>query len=230
MIMKISHRLFACLLLLAAGPLPGLAQGSASSSLPPMTLLDAGGRRYFDNWVNEVEGTAFFKDGWGKGYVVLKSGRRFNDVVLQVDLYRQQVYFQHQGATYSFHEPVVEAVIQYPDDTDRPERLFRTGYPSAGSHNASTVYEVLADGSRLQLLAWHGKNLVEKTNYGGAAVKQFVAETQYWLYDVASKLLVPVDKKTDLTLLSGLPARCNPKGRPRNTEDWIKLVQCANAR
>lgn len=229
--MKMPLHFSGCLiLLLSVGSLPGLAQGSASSSLPPMTLLDAGGRRYFDNWVNEVEGTAFFKDGWGKGYVVLKSGRRFNDVVLQVDLYQQQVYFQHQGATYSFNEPVVEAMIQYPDDADRPQRLFKTGYPSVGSHNAATVYEVLADGSRLQLLAWHGKKLVEKTNYGGAAVKQFVAETQYWLYDVASKALVPADKKTDLAALTGLPAQCSSKSRPRSTEDWIKLVQCANTR
>lgn len=227
--MKISHHFFACLLLLAAGPLPGLAQGSASSSLPPMTLLDAGGRRYFDNWVNEVEGTAFFKDGWGKGYVVLKSGRRFNDVVLQVDLYQQQVYFQHQGATYTFNEPVTEAVIQYPDDEGQSQRLFRTGYPPTGSQGATALYEVLADGARLQLLARHTKKLVEKTNYGGAAVKQFVADTQYWLYDAVRQAWTPIDKKTEVAAIPAISAICAGKGRPRSMADWAQLVLCVNA-
>ncbi len=227
--MKMTKWFFcAVVLLLVAAPWPASAQGSASSSLPPMTLLDAGGRRYFDNWVNEVEGSAFFKDGWGKGYVILKSGRRFNDVVLQVDLYQQQVYFQYEGATYSFHEPVIEAVIQYPDDAERPQRVFRTGYGASSSQGVQTVYEVLADGRRLQLLARHSKKLIEKTNYGGAAVKQFVADTQYWLYDTASKALVLIDKKTDPAVLPSIPAGCLAQGRPRNTTDWVKLVLCAD--
>jgi hypothetical protein len=199
-------------------------------NLPPMRIMDVGGRPYIDNWKNEAEGTPYFKDGWGKGTVTLKSGKRYAGIDLQVDLYQQAVYFTYDQQARHFTEPVIECSIAYPDKKDTTTYLFRTGYPVSGARNESTLYQVLAEGPRYHLLSFISRRLTEKTGYGTGTRPVFQEEKQLYLFDPVQKLLLPADKKLDIEKLSASTPGClNNKGsRPKNEGERVKLVKCWN--
>jgi hypothetical protein len=145
----------------------------------------------------DTKGSPLLLDNWVKGTVILKNGVRFQDTALNYSLYEDKLYFKRFNQFY-----IVEgAISEFYLAKDSSLLHFVAGYPATKITNGTNFFQVLADGSRYQLLKWVRKKIREAYSYGGPTESAYVQQEAYCIFEKNSRTMFEVSNKPNVTAI-----------------------------
>ena len=156
-----------------------------------------------------IQGTAFYKDEWHKGYIILKGNRIIKDISLSYNIYENQIYYlkDSQALVLDASIPVEEfGIYDHKEDTNQLT-VFRCAYPSVGRNNEKTFYQVIAN-DRIQLLRHYGKSIIESVNLASAPDKSFFDSETWFVYNASENKITQI-KKNKNSLEDAIPQYSN---------------------
>jgi hypothetical protein len=125
-------------------------------------------------FVRLVEGSAFFREDWNVGDVMLQNGARYSNINLRVNLLDKQLHFLKDGNEFIADKLIKE--VSFVDKKTGDTFLFRTGFPGVPNGSPSSLFQVIADG-KVPLLKFYSKEISESKPYGSATYEQRVITT-----------------------------------------------------
>ena len=168
-----------------------------------------------NKYVRLVEGTPFFQDDWMQSIIVLKDGKRTQNLSARLNLLENDIVFRDsKGRELIVTQQVSEIVFM----NKAEDSLFRFIHASVfgGSGVRNGWYQWLHSGTA-SLYRWYQKELFEQKPYGSASVEQRITTKERYFVLLNGKL-VPVknlkelsgilpERKTEMeALLKKLPA------------------------
>ena len=148
----------------------------------------------------DTKGSPLLLDNWVKGTVILKNGVRFQDTALNYSLFEDKLYFKRLNQFYIV-EGVISEFYLANDSKDYSLLHFVSGYPATKITNGTNFFQVLADGSRYQLLKWARKKIREAYNYGGPTETSYVQQEAYCIFEKNSRTMFEVSNKPNVTAI-----------------------------
>ena len=179
------------------------SQSVASANVIPMNAYDISGKPLTSKGP-VMEGSPMLNSNWGKGLVKFKNGNWVKEVDLQFNLRENELYFRKNDITFSFVDTVQEFFLAFEEDNVSHSVLYRSGYPATGKNNNLQFFEVVQDGSILQLLKLTTKVLIEKNSYGRGHEKEYKNSYQWYVFNVKKKEITRI-KKDKSSLQQALP-------------------------
>ncbi len=177
---------------------------------------------------NGIKGTAFYNEGWSKGYILLSNNEIARDVSIRFNIYTNEIYFLSGSHVLVLDEsiPPIEFEIQETNKTT----VFRCGYPAISNNTGKTFYKILADG-KIALLKLYNKRIMEAINSVGAFERKFTDSESWYIYNTFTNKMIQI-KKNKNSILEALPEYTNKiesikqeKGlKLKNEEEWIILI------
>lgn len=187
---------------------------------------------HLDNIGPKVNGTPMLSDYWGTGSVKCVDNKGLDSIQMNIDLEYNRVLFVKDGLTYGFSDQVLECRYTYTEEGKTKETIFRSNYPEAGSHRPATLYEVLGQGPRYQLLRYSSKKTLERREFNGPLTLYYQLSSELFIYDSTTQTMHKIKpKKSSVT--DALPDQkaaiekiCIEKGLElRTTEEIAMLVK-----
>ncbi len=183
--------------------LSSFSQSVASANMIPMNAYDISGKPLASKGP-AMEGSPMLNNNWGKGLVKFKNGNWVSDVELQFNVRENELYFRKNEQSFSFVDTVKEFILAYEEEKVSHSVLYRSGYPSIGKNQSLQFFEVVQDGSLLQLLKLTTKVLVENNSYGRGKEKEYKDSFQWYVFNVKNREITRI-KKDKASLLQALP-------------------------
>jgi hypothetical protein len=154
---------------------------------------------------DDIEGSPMLMEDWGNGYVKLKDGRLFKDVILKFNLASNELYFQRGSDAFVFSMPVEDCELNYMENGQVEKMYLRSGYPEISNRNKNSLYEVLAVGPNVHFVKYTYKKVKIQNNYGGVPTKSYETIAALYLFDVKANTLTKV-KPDKASIVGALPA------------------------
>lgn len=185
---------------------------------------------------NNIEGSPLLSDEWSKGTVYFRDGGIAKDIDIKFNLEKNELYFNRGGELFLFNDPVLSFRIFLQAEGNTDELLFRSGYPVNGRFSKETLYEVIADGSKFQLLNFRFSYPSDIYVYGSTgSKKKFTPSEEIYVYDVAFGKMTKV-KRSESSVTEALPdlrAKINQltvanKLKLKSNDDLKKLFDLLN--
>jgi hypothetical protein len=183
-----------------------------------------------------IKGSAFYKDEWQKGYILLKDKRAANDVSLSFDIYENELFYMKdsQALVLDASIPIVEFGMYDQKENRNNITVFRCGYPSIGRNNERTFYQILSD-NKIALMKHYSKSVIESTNLNSAPDKTFFDAENWYVYTANDNRIIPI-KKNKNSLEEALPQYSNmiqsiieqKKLKLKAESDWVALFDEMN--
>ncbi len=185
---------------------------------------------------NNIEGSPLLSDEWSKGTVYFRDGGIAKDIDIKFNLEKNELYFNRSGELLLFNDPVLSFRILLQTEGNTDELLFRSGYPVNGRFSKETLYEVIADGSKFQLVNFRFSYPSDIYVYGSTgSKKKFTPSEEIYVYDVAFGKMTKV-KRNESSISDALPdlrAKINQltaanKLKLKSNDDLKKLFDLLN--
>lgn len=185
---------------------------------------------------SDVEGSPLLSDDWSKGTVYFKDGGVAGKVDLKFNLEKNELYFNRNGELFLFNDPVSGFRMDVTNDGQSKEYLFRSGYPVHGRFSKETLYEVIADGSKFQLVNYKFSYPSDIYVYGSTgSKKKYTPAEEIYVFDVAYGKMTKV-KRNESAIAEALPdlkVKINQictanKLKLKTNDDLIKLFELLN--
>lgn len=185
---------------------------------------------------NNIEGSPLLSDEWSKGTVYFRDGGIAKDIDIKFNLEKNELYFNRSGELFLFNDPVLSFRILLQTEGNTDELLFRSGYPVNGRFSKETLYEVIADGSKFQLVNFRFSYPSDIYVYGSTgSKKKFTPSEEIYVYDVAFGKMTKV-KRSESSVSDALPdlrAKINQltaanKLKLKSNDDLKKLFDLLN--
>lgn len=213
-----------------------IAQGVTNGNGFTAAAYDISGKPINGRTAESILGSQMLNSEWGIGMVRFKNGAIAKEIPLQYNLVTGQLYFLRDKERMLFVDSVQEFFISYKEDGQSQSAFFRMGYPSIGKQDSQSFFEVLQDGTKVQLLKITSKILVETNRYGKGREHEYAKSNQVYLFDVPTKTISKF-RKDKSSLKKSIPSANKKldqlmKGNSmslRNEEDMIELIKLLNA-
>lgn len=134
-----------------------------------------------------VEGSPMFQEKWFEGKVQLTKGKEFSDAQFQFNLATQQLFFKKDSTVFAFTEPLIAFTLQQKQKGVQQSYQFKNGYPAIGKWGANCIYQVLVEGSKLQLLKLAIKKEQEQYVYNQPAKWVYKEEISWFAFLPATR-------------------------------------------
>ena len=87
--------------------------------------------------------------------------------------------------------------ISYPDSSYQ-NMILKTGYPSINEHDTNSIYQIIAQNSKIQLLKYYHCHISAIKSLGFPDKTSFDVDNQYYLFNKATKTIeqVKLNKKS----------------------------------
>ena len=182
-----------------------------------------------------VQGTPYVFEKFGQGKIVFVNGMESVDSNLNYSLADHKLYYTQKNGLYVVNQQAKSFVLNSVDkDKNKVSKQFMCLFPSIENNTPATFYEVLGNGDNLQLLKYTSKRIKESAVYGGAPLKEYIADDLFYIYDKAAKKMVALGSALSLKVIKkGLPEFTAQIDSLLNTnklnlkkeEDMIQLLQ-----
>lgn len=156
------------------------------SSVAGFEAHDLSGKRIPSGKEAPVDGSAMLNEHFEKGTVKFKNGQQFKDVLLNLSLVNNQLYFRKDSTEMMFIIPVEQFTLPVIDEGKAETFLFKSGFPDIHNQTSKTFYHICAEGSKLQLLKYEYKVVREHYSYGGPVKNEYKTDDQLFIYDVTA--------------------------------------------
>ena len=222
------------ILFLSCSTLSLFAQTITGNAIPSVQFADANGRILPASGAG-IQGTPYVFDKFSLGKVVFVNGMESVDSNLNYSYFDHKLYYTQKNGLYVVNQQAKSFVLNSVDkDNNKLSKQFMCLFPSVENNTPATFYEVLGNGDQLQLLKYTHKRIKESTVYGGAPIKEYVADDLFYIYDKAAKKMLALGSALSLKAIKkGLPeftaqidALLNTnKLNLKKEEDMIQLLQ-----
>jgi hypothetical protein len=162
------------------------------------------GRPFTNKDALNVEGSPLLNNEWKKGTVYFKDGSVAKGVELKFNLEKNELYFNRNGEMFIFNDPVISFRLEMESEGKSGELFFRSGYPAHGRHDMETLYEVVADGAKFQLINYRFSYLADAYVYGGSSKKKFTPNEELYVFDVAFGKITRI-KRSEAAVVDAMP-------------------------
>lgn len=154
---------------------------------PSKDVFTMSGSRISSSDLSEVKGSPYLFPRYVKGQVVFVNGQTYNDALLQFNLATNQLQFLDSGRPMAFAQQVRSFSLIDTTGGITKSALFNSGYPDFGKHTINTFYQVLAFGSRIQLIKYISKHTSEQYQYSTVPKLFFKTSEDLFVYDQQSQ-------------------------------------------
>lgn len=154
--------------------------------------------------VKLVEGSPMFQEKWFDGKVVLTKGKEFSEAQFQFNLATQQLYFKKDSTVFAFMEPLLGFTLKQTQKGTIQSYQFKNGYPAIGKWGSNCIYQVLVEGSKLQLLKLAIKKEQEQYVYNQPAKWVYKDEISWYAYLPATREIREI-KNNAQEIIKALP-------------------------
>jgi len=143
---------------------------------------------------NEVNGSPFLKQNFTKAYVAFKNGRKYSDVPVKFDMLHNEIDIEKDKSLISLLE--IDS-ISYPDSSYQL-MILKTGYPSIKAHDTGSIYQIVAQNNKIQLLKYYHCHIGTIKSLGLPDKTSFDVDDQYYLFNKATKTIkeIKLNKKS----------------------------------
>src|SRR5579871_390454 len=100
---------------------------------------------------SEVSGSPFLNKDYASAYIVFKDGSKFKDVPVKFDMLDNQIDIEKDKKLVCL---LTIDSISFPD-SNYNSMILKTGYPSINKHDANSIYQVVAQNNKIQLLKYY---------------------------------------------------------------------------
>jgi len=139
-----------------------------------------------------VEGSAMVNEHFEKGMVKFKNGQQFKDVLLNLSLVNNRLYFRKDSTEMIFLIPVEQFILPLTDEGKEEAALFRSGYPAVKDLSSNSFLEILNEGSKLHLLKYRYKTVAEHYVYGGPERNEYKLKSRLFIFNVGNRQMVEI--------------------------------------
>lgn len=116
-----------------------------------------------------IEGSPMFQENWFDGKVLLSKGKEFSGARFQFNLATQQLFFKKDSTVFAFTEPLTSFSFTQNSKGSEQVYQFKNGYPAIGKWGSNCIYQVLVEGSKVQLLKLDEKREQQQYDYTQAS-------------------------------------------------------------
>lgn len=156
------------------------------------------------NTVNEVDLQSQYAQGqWTRGNVKFKNGQEAKNMLLLFDVHANKLYFLQDKTTMEFVYPVYEFEIGLLLNQDTVMVHYRSSYPAINNNNDETFYEIVVDGSKMQLL-WCRAKTIQMYKDGSEPEHRRNTEKDQWFVYLPEGKMVKI-KKDKNDIMKALP-------------------------
>ena len=187
------------------------------------------------NTMNNVDIQGQFERGeWTRGNVKFKNGQEAKDIMLLFDVHSNKLYFQQGKTTMEFVNPVYEFEIGLLLGQDTGKVIYRNSYPAVNYNTPETFYEIVVDGSTLQLLWCRAKNVNLYKDASQPEERRHTEKEQWYVHLPEGKMVkIKRDKESITNALPQYADRINEiiksKGlKLKEADDFIQLFASLN--
>lgn len=157
-------------------------------------MFDIAGKPLSLGNLPDIEGYPLLNKNWMTGTVIFRDGRLYAGLLLNLNLYSNELLFLKDSIELVFTDPVKEFSITHIENKLPAQTRFRSGYPASGKRSDNSFYEVLTDGPIVELIKYRSKVVVEIILYGGAVKRIYQQEDNLFAFDVKNKKIQPLPK------------------------------------
>ena len=182
-----------------------------------------------------IDGSAMLNQHFEKGIVKFRNGQEFKDVLLNLSLINNQLYFKKDSTEMVFIIPVEQFLLPVINEGKAKTVLFKSGYPTVGKQTNRTFYQVLSDGPRVQFLKYEYKTMSEHFVYGSLPANEYKSERLFFMYNLANKQItkIAINAKSVRKALARYEAEIDRfllqnKGKLTREDEIISLVEYIN--
>jgi hypothetical protein len=202
-----------------------------------LDLTGVNGRTMLNNKYDPaIEGTPFLNPEWDFAKITLTNGKEIQQVFVKLNLESNELYYLDSAKNEMITVNGIVKKLYFLNfyDKDSIRYVFKTGYPKIDKQNESYFYQVYTEG-KLELLMKNYKYIREiKKEFTGEISKDFIDNSQLYLYvnktmrefkkDKSEILLLMKDKEQEINLFLSTN-KINFKKIP----DLIKLFNYYNS-
>ncbi len=125
-----------------------------------------------------VEGTPYLNDQWAYARIKLDDGRRFDSVLIKVNLYEKKVHFKDQNG----NEKMIGADVREIEIRDQSSKLNGTMYVSGYGSDKSEFYQVVSDGKKAALIKKLTTIIKETKVFNAPNQRTFELQDRFYIY------------------------------------------------
>ena len=137
--------------------------------------------------------------------VKLKNGQQFKDVLLNLSLVSNELYFRKDNLQLVFMNPVEQFALPVNDNGKEKTFSYKSGYPVIDNQTDISFYRVLTGGPKFELLKYEYKTATQHYTYGGPVKNEYEIRYRLYIYDVVNNKILEINTNIK-SLKKTLPA------------------------
>lgn len=176
-----------------------------------------------------VEGSPFLADNWSYARIMLADGRKFDSILLKLNLYENKIHFKDENG----RERMIAIQVKQIEITDVLSKWNNAVFVSGYGENANTFYQALTDGKKAGLLKKMNAIIKETKVFNAPVQKSFELQERFFIYaggtlyqesKNCSSLMSAFKNDSKVTkFISSNDIKCNKE------KDLTKLVEYYNS-
>ena len=159
-------------------------------------VFDANGKTFVNPGLNDITGSAFFKDEWKNAIVKLNTNVLYRNTPVRINLQNQQVHILTENNTeLAVNHGLIKEII-FSDTLLQQIKLniFRSGFPPIDSQNGDNFYQVLSDGKITFLKSIRKKIRESKSELTGEITREYSTYEDYYVFN--NNVITPIKKNS----------------------------------
>lgn len=154
--------------------------------------------------LSEVGGSPFMTPEYKQGNIMIASNKVVPDVPVKFNIYSNAMMLQMDGQEMKLESFYLVTYDEIMNDGTVKHLQFRQGLPDVDNHNSKSVYQVVSDGPKAQLVKYYAQKVEDAATLGDYSRKELVTTEQLYVYTPAGGIKRIKSGKKDL--VEALPA------------------------
>ena len=150
----------------------------------------------------DVDGSPFFNQDYKPALVVFKNGTTYKDVPVKFDMLHNEIDIYRNNELICL---IGLDSVSF-SDSAYTHMLLRTSFPPINKLDTSTIYQVLAQNNKIELLKYYHCSISTVRSVGMPDKSSFDVNSQYYLFDKSKKTIkeIKLNKKSFSNAISDM--------------------------
>lgn len=196
--------IFLVLIIYCGGVCAQRSTGAPSSSITSLNSTNIGGGNDAFVYGRGIDmnsyknigayGSPFLKQDFTPAYIAFKNGAKYSQVPIKFDMLNNEIDIEKNDTLLSL---IGIDSISYPD-SNYQNMILKTGYPSLNKHDTYSIYQIVAENDKIQLLKYYYCYISTIKSLGLPDRTSFDVDDRYYLFNKATKAFeeVKLNKKS----------------------------------
>lgn len=153
--------------------------------------------------LQEVGGSPFFNPEYKLATVQLKNDIAVANIPVKFNVYNNVMMVKKDGVDMKLETFQTVSYNETGRDGSEHNVVFAKGFPEVEKHNESSIYQILSDGPKIQLLKYLFQKVEDAATLGDYSRREIVTTEQLYIYKKSGE--IKSIKATKKDLLEALP-------------------------